>query len=91
MPFPQRSTRLYSASRGALGGVLFTCTPPLFFSLLSGIGSAQPPSSSGVDNHNLRRCLLGAGGGKSVHRTSAIVYYLNGTHKEKKLTLVLCP
>ncbi len=45
----------YSASRGALGGMSLTWTPPRFFSWLSGMGSAHPPSPSGVASHNLKR------------------------------------
>lgn len=52
----------YSASSGACGGVSSTCTPPLFFSLLSWNGNLQPPSSSGVLNQSLIKCLLGIGG-----------------------------
>jgi hypothetical protein len=56
VPFPS------SASNGALGGVSFNCTPPLFLCPESEKGNFQPPSFSGVASHKRMRCLLGVGG-----------------------------
>lgn len=56
----------YSASNGATGAWLFTCTPPRFFSLLSQNGSFHPPSLSGVASHRRIRCRRGVGGAWSL-------------------------
>lgn len=64
-PPPSHTHNNHSASRTTTPSLPSTCTPPLLSLFESQNGNLQPPSPSGVATHNLKRCLLGCGGGKS--------------------------
>lgn len=80
----------YSASSGATGAVSLTWIPPRFFSLVSWKGSFQPPSSSGVLNHNLMRWRRGAGGGKSLYAVRACSTWLFDKNWMSPMSRIIC-